>query len=171
MITRRLAVATVVMALVAAAGSAHATKKKESNRQVMDRFFAVVDAKDLDKLAEVDAVALEMTMPMGPVKGLEGHRMLLKGFATAFPNFKHSTSRCVEAGDLISCEGVFSGDHTGPMMLPDGSSIPATGKHVEFPYLGIARIKDGKVAELHVYFDVMGFMGQLGLLPAPTKMR
>ncbi len=168
MITRTLAVAAVVLAFVAAAGVAQAAKK-ESNRQVMDRFFAIVDGKDLEKLSEIDAVDLEMMMPMGPVKGLEGHKMLLKGFAAAFPNFKHSTSRCVESGDLISCEGAFSGDHNGPMMMPDGSAIPATRKHVEFPYLCIARIKDGKVAQLHVYFDLMGFMGQLGPLPAPAK--
>jgi predicted ester cyclase len=165
MISRML----VVVALVAAGGAAHAAKK-ETNRQVIDRFFTIVDGKDLNKLAEVDAVDLEMTTPMGPVKGLEGHKMLVKGFAAAFPNFKHTTSRCVESGDLISCEGTFSGDQTGPMMMPDGTSIPATKKHVAFPYLGIARIKDGKVAELHVYFDLMGFMGQLGLLPSSGKM-
>lgn len=142
---------------------------KQTNRQVIDHFFTVVDAKNVDKLGEVDAVDLDMVTPMGPIKGLEGHKQMEKGFVTAFPNFKHTTTRCVESGDLISCEGTFSGDNTGPMMMPDGKSMPATKKKVSFGYLGIARIKDNKVAELKVYFDTMNLMMQLGVIPPPKK--
>jgi predicted ester cyclase len=146
-----------------------ALAKKQTNQQVITHFFEVVDAKQTDRLVEVDAPDLAMTTPMGALKGPEGHAQLMKGFGTAFPNFKHITGRCVESGDLISCEGKFVGDHTGPMMTPDGKTIPATGKHVEFPYAGVARIKSGKVAELNVYFDVMSFMQQLGLVPSAPK--
>jgi predicted ester cyclase len=158
---------TVTSIVLIASGAHVADAMKKTKRHFMDRFFQVVDSKQLDKLAEVDAPDLDMIMPMGPVKGLEGHKRMLQGFGTAFPDFKHVTSRCVESGDLISCEGTFSGDHTGPMMMPDGKTLPATNKHVEIPYAGIARIKNGKVAELHVYFDNMSFMMQLGLLPQP----
>jgi predicted ester cyclase len=146
-----------------------ALAKKQTNQQVIDHFFQVVDAKQFDRLGEVDAPDMVMNMPMGAVKGPEGHAQLIKGFAMAFPNFKHNTGRCIEAGDVISCEGEFTGDHTGPMMTPDGKTIPATQKHVEFPYAGVARIKNGKVAEINVYFDVMGFMQQLGVVPSPPK--
>jgi predicted ester cyclase len=135
----------------------------------MDRFFEIVDAKKIDKLAEVDAPDLVMVTPTGTVHGPEGHSQIVQGFAAAFPNFKHVTARCLESGDLISCEGHFEGDHTGPMTMPDGKVIPATQKHVEFPYAGVARIKNGKVAELHVYFDIVTFMQQLGVMPAPPK--
>jgi predicted ester cyclase len=161
---------TTVLALAAMGWGAGAIAgKKESNRQVVDRFFEVVDSKQLDKLATVDAADLVMTTPMGAFKGPEGHQQMLKGFGTAFPNFKHTTSRCVESGDEISCEGRFTGDHTGPMMTPDGKTIPATQKHIDFPYVGFAKVKGGKIAQLNVYFDVMGFMQQLGLVPSPPK--
>jgi predicted ester cyclase len=165
-----VALSTTALAIAALTGSPTANAKRETARQVMDRFFAVVDSKALDKLGEVDDAELVMQTPMGMMKGVEGHRQMLTGFATAFPNFKHNTSRCIESGDLISCEGLFTGDHTGPLMMPDGRSVPATKKHVEFTYAGIARVKSGKVAELHVYFDNMGFMMQLGLVPAPAKV-
>jgi predicted ester cyclase len=160
---------TVLAVAVVASGASAIAAKKETNRQVVDHFFEVVDSKRLDKLPEVDAPNLVMTTPMGAVNGPAGHGQLLKGFGTAFPNFKHTTTRCVEAGDEISCEGKFSGDHTGPMMMPDGNAIPPTQKHVEFLYVGFAKVKGGKVAQLNVYFDMMGFMQQLGLVPPPPK--
>lgn len=157
--TKSLA-ASLCLAALAVAPSALSAKAK-TNRQVIDRFFEVVDNKQFDKLGEVDAPDLVLVLPMGTVKGPEGHKQVLKQFAAAIPNFKHRDHRCVESGDTIACEGKFGGDHTGPMMTPDGKSIPATNKHVEFPYAGFARIKNGKVGELHVYFDMMAFMQQL----------
>jgi predicted ester cyclase len=147
---------------------ASAIAAKPTNRQAIDHFFEVVDGKRFDKLAEVDAADLVMTTPMGTVNGPAGHAQMMKGFAMAFPNFKHTANHCIEVGEEISCEGRFVGDHTGPMMTPDGKSIPATHKHVEFPYVGFAKVKDGKVAQLHVYFDLMGFMQQLGTPPSPS---
>jgi predicted ester cyclase len=145
--------------------AAPAAAKKETARQVMDRFFAVVDSKQLDKLAEVDAADLDLVTPMGAFKGVEGHQQMLTGFATASPNFKHTVTRCIEQGDTISCEGTFAGDHTGPLMMPTGQAVPATGKHFEFKWLGIATVKGGKVTSVHVYFDPMVMMQQLGLVP------
>lgn len=158
----KLVCAAALATTISAVGSASAGPGP--NRKVMDRFFAVVDAKQADKLGEVEAEDIDMVTPMGPVGGSAGHKQLLIGFATAFPNFKHVTTRCIESKDLISCEGVFIGDHTGPMMLPNGKSIPATNKHVEFGYAGFARIKRGKVVELKVYFDTATMMAQLGVV-------
>jgi predicted ester cyclase len=159
----------LAIALTASGASGAIAAKKESARQVVDRFFEVVDSKQIDRLSEVDAANLIMTTPMGAFTGPQGHGQMLKGFGTAFPNFKHTTTRCVEAGDEISCEGTFSGDHTGPMMMPDGKAIPPTKKHVEFPYVGFAKVKGGKVAQLNVYFDVMSLIRQLGLVPPAPK--
>ena len=158
-----MAVALTALGASASVAAPGKDTKKETNRQVMDRFFALVDSKAFDRLGEVDAADLTMVTPMGTVKGPDGHGQLTRGFAGAFPNFKHQTTRCLESGDLISCEGKFTGDNTGPMTMPDGKTMPATQKHVEFPYAGLARIKNGKVAELHVYFDMMTFMQQLGM--------
>lgn len=158
-------IALSLTALVAAPAFA---AKKETLRQVMDRYFTVVDSKQLDKLAEVEAADVEMVTPMGPSKGIEGHQQLIKGFATAAPNFKHTVTRCIEQGDTIACEGTFGGDHTGPLMMPTGQSVPATGKHFEFPWAGMARVKNGKVTSVHVYFDPMVMMRQLGLVPSPA---
>jgi predicted ester cyclase len=149
-----------------AAGANAVQAKKATNRQAVDRFFEVVDGQQFDKFADVETPDMVMKTPMGVMNGIEGHKQMTHGFATAFPNFKHTISQCVEAGDLISCEGKFTGDHNGPMMMPNGKSIPATHKHVEFEFAGFGRVKNGKVAEMHAYFDNLAMMRQLGLMPS-----
>lgn len=85
-----LAIIIGIAALALAASGMAA--KPQTNRQVIDRFFEIVDGKHLDRLAEVDAPDFVFTTPMGGTKGPGGHKQLLTGFATAFPNFKHTTS-------------------------------------------------------------------------------
>ena len=147
-----------------AAGAA-AAPKKESARQVLDRFFAAVDSRKPERLEEVDAADIEMTTPMGAFRGVEGHKQLTQGFGTAFPNLKHTVTRCIELADTISCEGKFSGDHTGPLAMPGGPAVSPTHKHVEFGWSGFATVKNGKVTSMHAYFDTMAMMQQLGLVP------
>lgn len=137
----------------------------KSNREIIERWFAIVDANQVDRLGEVESPEIEMKLPFGPLKGTAAHAQLTKAFATAFPNMKHTVNRCIEAGDEIACEGSFTGDHTGPMVMMNGPTVAATNRHVAFDWAGMARIKNGKVTAVNVYFDNMGFMQQLGLIP------
>jgi predicted ester cyclase len=159
------ALTLLTLSLLAAAPT-HAAKK-ETLRQVMDRYFAVVDGKQMDRLAEVDAADLEMITPVGTFRGVEGHKALMQGFATALPNFKHTVTRCIESGDTIACEGTYAGDHNGPMRMPNGQTVAPTHKHIDIGWAGLAKVKNGKVTSIHVYFDTMAMMQQLGLVPPP----
>jgi len=137
---------------------------KLTNRQFIDRYFEIVDSKNVERFAEIDSPDLLMKVPMGTVRGIEGHQGLTRGFAAAFPNFKHTVTSFLESDDRIACEGTFVGDHTGSMMLPNGQSIPASNKRVEFEWSGHMRVQNGKVAELHVYFDSASLMAQIGAI-------
>ena len=55
--------------------------------------------------------------------------------------------------------------NTGPLVLPDGTDLPATGKRVELKGMDLAQMRDGKVAVQHMYYDNMARNRQLGLLP------
>ncbi len=156
------------MSLLALTVASPALAKKETARDVMDRYFAVIDAKQLDRLAEVETANVEMVTPMGTLHSSDGHKQMAQGFATAFPNFKHVLGKCIESGESISCEGHFVGDHTGPMQMPNGQTVPATHKHIDFSWAGLATVKGGKVTSMHVYFDTMVMMQQLGLVPPPA---
>jgi predicted ester cyclase len=51
------------------------------------------------------------------------------------------------------------------MGTPDGQTIPATNKKMRFEDVLVFRIKDNRIASRRVYFDQLGFMAQLGLVP------
>jgi predicted ester cyclase len=157
--------ALTALALTLLAAAPATAAKKLSPKEFMERYFAAIDSKKPEKLAEVDAADVEFMTPMGTFNGVAGHQQMSAGFAAAFPNFKHTVSRCIEQGETLACEGSFAGDHTGPMMMPNGQSIPATNRHVQFTWGGLATVKGGKVTSVHVYFDTMAMMQQLGLVP------
>ena len=67
------------------------------------------------------------------------------------------------AEDQIVDEMVFKFTHTIPMdwILP---GIPPTGKRVEVPLVAIVRVRDGKLAHEHIYWDQASVLVQIGLL-------
>jgi ketosteroid isomerase-like protein len=72
----------------------------------------------------------------------------------------------LEQGDRVAAEWTWVGTHTGPLVLRDGTALPATGKRVELRGMELVRVRDGKIAEYHVYWDGMAAATQLGVLPA-----
>src|SRR6476661_11072654 len=71
-------------------------------------------------------------------------------------------SRTIGQGRLVE-EMVFRFTHTIPMdwMLP---GVPPTGKRVEVPLVAIVRVRDGKLAHEHIYWDQASVLVQIGLL-------
>ena len=65
--------------------------------------------------------------------------------------------------DQIVDEMVFKFTHTIQMdwILP---GIPPTGKRVEVPLVAIVRVRDGKLAHEHIYWDQASVLVQIGLL-------
>lgn len=67
-----------------------------------------------------------------------------------------------ETGPRLEHIGRFT--HTGPLLTPVGE-FPPTGKQTELQIAEIYRMKNGKIALLHAYYDPATLMRQLGLTP------
>ena len=67
------------------------------------------------------------------------------------------------AGDWTSVVGEMEGTFTAPMPLPDGSSIPPTGKAYKITMATIGHWKDGVMDEEYLFWDNAEFMKELGL--------
>jgi len=84
-------------------------------------------------------------MPDGTFTGRSAiHDRLAKELA-AFSDIAHRFVSYVEQGDAFADEWVFVGTHTGPLMLPDGTELPPTGKRVEVKGMELVRIRGGKI--------------------------
>ena len=111
----------------------------------------------------------EITASGGLVfNGLARVEMFWDGWQIAFPD-NHLTIRALfGSGDQVAVEATFEGTHTGPLPGPDGSEIPATGKHVSAPYADFFTVHGDKIAINHLYYDQLELLIQLGLMPAPA---
>ena len=76
-------------------------------------------------------------------------------------------SRTIGENQIVD-ELVFKFTHTIAMdwILP---GIPPTGKRVEIPLVAIVRVRNGKLAHEHIYWDQASVLVQIGLLD-PAKL-
>jgi ketosteroid isomerase-like protein len=139
-------------------------------REVMDRLTdALTEHPDLKVIAELyaeDAVAY--TPDEGEIRGRDNIVEYWRQMTEAVPGARFDSLHSYEVGDTAIDEGVYSGRNTGPLALPTGDPLPATGKEVRIRGVDLATVKDGRITEYRLYFDEMEFLGQLGLLPEGT---
>jgi carboxymethylenebutenolidase len=74
-------------------------------------------------------------------------------------------SRTIGEDQLVD-EMIFSFTHTQeiPWMLP---GIAPTNRRVEIPLVAIVKVRDGKLAHEHIYWDQASVLKQIGLLYDP----
>jgi steroid delta-isomerase-like uncharacterized protein len=121
------------------------------------------DAAGMTAIYSDDAV---VTAPPGT--RAEGKQAIFDYWAqliAAFSDKAGEVGRSSETDDTYFGEITFRGTNTGDLQMPDGTSIPATGKPVEVRGVEFARMRDGKLVEHNMYWDTLVMMRQLGLLP------
>jgi ketosteroid isomerase-like protein len=120
-------------------------------------------ADDLDASLAMFDPDVETVTPGGTLKGIEEFRALGETFSAAMSDKRHEIVRTFEVGDTIVVEGVYTGQHTGPMVTPEGE-IPPTGNAVSFPYADFLQFRDGRCVSHRIYWDNVALMTQLGAL-------
>ncbi len=133
-------------------------------RTIMDRVTEVAfkgDPEALKGLYAPDAVA--ETPDHGTVRGRDEIAAWFGEFAVAFPDGSWESVHKHESGDSAIDEGFVVGTNTGPMAMPTGESIPATGRSVRVRGCDVATVENGLVTSHRFYFDQMDLLAQLGL--------
>ena len=125
------------------------------------------DSKWLDHAAAAASEDCELlNVPLSvTLRGLQGFKQFLQGWATAFPDSKVEITSLFATESQAVVEFIGRGTQTGPLMGPSGE-IPPTGRKVELRFCDVHRIKNGKIVSLHSYYDALGLMQQLGLVPS-----
>lgn len=131
-----------------------------------ERWFQAADKQDVGALPELVAPDCVMTAPGGvTLQGAEQIAQWMTVFYTAFPDISHPIDRIVPAGDTVAVELRAVGTHTGPLASPAGE-VPATGRDISLRVANLLTVNaDDRVTSVHVYFDQVEMLEQLGLLP------
>jgi len=64
-------------------------------------------------------------------------------------------------GNRVMAEWRVDADHTGPLVVSDDLTVPATGRHIHLGGATFADFRGDKISEFRSYFDEVGLMEQL----------
>ena len=111
-----------------------------------------------------DAVIYDPYYPE-PLRGRAAVQKDIEDFVRAFADMHNAIKLTMSEGNVIATEFAVTATHTGPLALPSGE-IPATGKKLSFEGSVFSRCNsEGLIVEEHRYYDVLGQLVQLGLMP------
>jgi steroid delta-isomerase-like uncharacterized protein len=99
------------------------------------------------------------------LRGPEGLRQFLLIFSTAFPDSYGEVIAMFAGEDHAVVEAILHGTHSGVMQSAAGE-LPPTGRRVALRVCELFQIKAGKMTKHATYYDALGFMQQLGVMPA-----
>src|SRR3954447_9286147 len=133
------------------------------SRELLDRAVAVYNAGDLDGYVELYTDDAVLATPEGTFKGKGELRQRFARELTALSDINFTVASYVEQGDMFADEFVFAGTHTGPLVLPDGNKLPATGRRVEINGMEMVQVRDGRMTVDNLYYDNVALLIQLGL--------
>jgi ketosteroid isomerase-like protein len=135
-------------------------------REVMDRVTELAIKGNLEELRNCYSDDATMTTPdQGELNGADAIVSWFRPFSEAFPDARWEPLYGHEAGDTAIDEGYFTGTNTGPIPLPTGETVPATGRQVRLRACDAATVRDGRITSHRFYYDQMEFLSQLGLVP------
>ncbi len=130
-----------------------------------DLDFDVFTNQKWDRLHESHSQDIIVYWPDGhKTEGIERHIEDLKAMFVYAPDTRIQEHPIrIASGEWTSVIGVFEGTFTEPMPLPDGSSIPPTGKSFKLVMCTVGHWKDGVMVEEYLFWDNQTFMKQIGL--------
>ncbi|MEJ2887202.1 ester cyclase [Actinomycetospora aeridis] len=121
---------------------------------------------DRDRAAYRDCYSpdAEVVAPGAIGTGHEALLALYDEIMASYPDNRITVERVVAQGDLLVEESRVVGTNTGPLAGPDGAPIPATGRRVSMPLVGVHVVDGDRITSTHFYWDTYDMLGQLGLL-------
>ncbi len=134
-------------------------------REHAEHFLDLWNNGDFDTLRTGMADDLVWVSPQWAV--LNGSEAILKRYRadlTAFPDRRIQVSKWVEEGDTVVAEYEWSGTHTGPFSMADGSELAPTGQRITCTCVDVYEVRDGKTVTHHTYFDQLPIMMQAGVV-------
>jgi steroid delta-isomerase-like uncharacterized protein len=146
-----------------------AASTQSEARAVVERGIKAFNAHDMEAIARDVAPDAEYSAPGDmKLKGPQKIKEYNQNFVTAFPDARVEAKNMFTQGDHVIVEGVFSGTHNGTLKTPMGD-VPATGKKVNGEYIQIFDIDRGLVKKVHMLYDQVQLMTQLGMAPAAPQ--
>ncbi len=136
-------------------------------RELVEGSIELYNSGDIDSLAALYSEDAVEHTPRDSYTGRPAIYERLRGDRSAFPDKRITVRHLIVEGDRAVMEYDWSGTHSGPLPMPDGSEMPPTGQRLAFPVVSVFDVRDGKTTEHRMYFDQLQVLVQLGLMTPP----
>ena len=138
----------------------------EENKVRVRRFYEkVFNQKNLAAIDDFVAPnVIDHSLPPGAPGGIEGVRLTIGMFVTAFPDLHLTVEDLIAEGDRVVARWPLRGTHQGASL-----GMPPTGKQFTMPGVSLLRLESGTAVEAWIVQDQLSMLQQLGLVPAPAQ--
>ncbi|MFN0030980.1 MAG: ester cyclase [Flavobacteriales bacterium] len=132
-----------------------------TNKEIAKAWFANIDKKDFSAVRSLMHADHKFHNPMTPeAVGPDEHIGMMTMMTGSFEG-EHKVELVLEDATHAIVRGRWVGKHTGEF-----NGISATGNDVNFTFIDIFEIVDGKVRKEAFEMNGMAMMAQLGAVPA-----
>jgi steroid delta-isomerase-like uncharacterized protein len=123
--------------------------------------LAAYNSHDVEKMASFwsENIVLD-DIRMGVIRGKQELKSYVGKIFSAVPDVKKELKSFFCAGGHAVCEMIESGTQTGAL-----GKIMAPGKSYTTRIAWILEIREGTISRLAAYWDALGFLQQIGLMP------
>ena len=130
-------------------------------KEFIKAWFANIDAKKFNELQNMMDSKHQFINPMTPAPiGSDQHLGMIQMMTSSLDG-RHTLDVVISEGDWVTARGHWTGTHTGKF-----NGIRATGNRVEFAFIDMMHIENGKVTEEYFETNPMAIMQQIGAAPA-----
>ncbi len=138
----------------------------EQNKALDRRYYEEIwnqgNVASYEELASPDVVT--HGTPPGITGDFEGIKQAISIHRTGYPDMHFEIEDQLAEGDKVVTRSTLTGTHRGEWF-----GIPPTGKRVSIEMITIQRWRGGKMVEAWLAMDMLGWMQQLGVVPAPGQ--
>ncbi|NER13515.1 polyketide cyclase [Leptobacterium flavescens] len=143
--------------------------ERELTRKQLETFdeldLVAFNNRDMERLAEIHAEDVRVINPNGALstpyapQHLEELKFLFEKFDTKIP--EHIIG--FGYGEWTAGASITKGKWVKPITLPNGKTLQPTGKEFEIHVATLARWKNGRIVEEHLFWDNAHLNSQIGL--------
>lgn len=132
-----------------------------TNKEIVKKWFNHIDSNNFDEVKNLMDSKHSFKNPMTPTPvGADQHIGMIQMMTDAFQG-DHHLDLILESGEHVTASGKWKGKHTGEF-----NGISATNNTVEFSFIDIFHIVNGKIMDEHLEMNPMSIMQQIGAVPA-----
>jgi uncharacterized protein (TIGR02246 family) len=115
-----------------------------SIRDLAGQRVQLYNAGDVEGLVNLYTEDATLVTPDGTFEGRAAIREAMSRDKAAFPDHAVTPDVIVEQGDTLAEEWTMIATHTGPLVMPDGTELPPTGKRIEIKGMDLVQHRDGR---------------------------